>query len=152
MLALQNCKSQNKQMTNSRVCFKLSGCSSVCTHRESSTSQSLSHEHPLRGESLSFPTDNCRCQCVRLGSTDFGNCLLYIRKATISWGYSKQVSGGVFPLWAYPKDIDFCFCSLYEQRLSLKCCIKAHNLENSDLMLRAAGLGSAPAPSWHFPV
>lgn len=164
VLALQNYKSQNKQTTNSRVCLKLSGFSSVCAHRESNTSQSLSHEHPLGGEESflpssppsflpSFPTDNCRWQPLRLGCIDFGNCLLQIRKATMSWGYSKQGLWGFFPLWAYPKDIDFCCCSPYKERLSLLHQNPSFTkLWYSDLMLRAVGLGSAPAPSWLFPI
>lgn len=101
----------------------------------------------------SFPTDNCRWQPLRLGCIDFGNCLLQIRKATMSWGYSKQGLWGFFPLWAYPKDIDFCCCSPYKERLSLLHQNPSFTkLWYSDLMLRAVGLGSAPAPSWLFPI
>lgn len=142
MLTLQNYKSQNKQITNSRVYINLGWLVAAVPTERSITFQSLAWAKGIHWEEKypSFPTDNCG----GLKAWDWIALIMVTvcRRLEVIWGYGKQFS--FLPLWAYPKGIDF-FLSLYRgQRLSLKCWIKAHRLENCLVLCRRLQTWAVP--------
>ena len=156
MLTLQNYKSQNKQMTNSRVYFNLGrlvAAVSVSTER-SITFQSLAWAKGIHGEGKypSFPIDNSGS----LKAWDWIVLIMVIvccrsEMLQVSWGYSKQFS--FFPLCAYPKDVDFCPFSLHKPKIVSEVLNQSTSFRKlSGLVLKTAGLSSTPTPSWLFPV
>lgn len=148
MLTLQNYKSQNKQMTNSRVYFNLSqlvAAVPVPTER-TVTFQSLAWAKGMHweGKYPSFPTDNCG----GLKAWDWIVLIMVIvccrsEMLQVSWGYGKQFP--FFPSCAYPKDVDFCSFSLHKPKIASEVLNQSTSFRKLfGLVLKTAGLGSTP--------
>lgn len=154
MLTLQNHKSQNKQITNSRVYFNLGRLVAAVPTERSITFQSLAWAKGIHWEEKypSFPTDNCG----GLKAWDWIVLIMVtvchrLEMIQASWGYGKQFS--FFPLCAYPKGMDFYSFSLQKPKIVSEVLNQSTSFRKlSGLVSKTADLGSTPALSWLFPV